>query len=92
MDIRQLKYFVGIVDAGSFSKASLKLFVAQPSLSQQIATSSSSWIPSSCSEARKGLCRRRPAASSTGTLVKFCGKWIGSARTYGRTAAAKPAR
>ena len=37
MDIRQLKYFVGIVDAGSFSKASAKLFVAQPSLSQQIA-------------------------------------------------------
>ena len=37
MDVRQLKYFVGIVDAGSFSKASQKLFVAQPSLSQQIA-------------------------------------------------------
>jgi LysR family nitrogen assimilation transcriptional regulator len=37
MDVRQLKYFLGIVDAGSFSKASQKLFVAQPSLSQQIA-------------------------------------------------------
>ena len=37
MDVRQLKYFVGIVDAGSFSKASRRLFVAQPSLSQQIA-------------------------------------------------------
>jgi LysR family nitrogen assimilation transcriptional regulator len=37
MDVRQLKYFVGIVDAGSFSKASQRLFVAQPSLSQQIA-------------------------------------------------------
>jgi LysR family transcriptional regulator, nitrogen assimilation regulatory protein len=37
MDLRQLKYFLAIVDAGSFSKASQKLFVAQPSLSQQIA-------------------------------------------------------
>ena len=37
MDIRQLKYFVAIIDAGSFSKAAERLFVAQPSLSQQIA-------------------------------------------------------
>jgi LysR family nitrogen assimilation transcriptional regulator len=36
MDVRQLKYFVAIVDAGSVSKAAQKLFVAQPSLSQQI--------------------------------------------------------
>lgn len=37
MDIRQLKYFVAIVDAGSLSKAAQKLYIAQPSLSQQIA-------------------------------------------------------
>ncbi|CAB3767607.1 LysR substrate-binding domain-containing protein [Paraburkholderia solisilvae] len=37
MDIRQLKYFVAIIDAGSFSKAAERLFVAQPSLSQQMA-------------------------------------------------------
>ena len=37
MDLRHLKYFLAIVDAGSFSKAAQKLFVAQPSLSQQIA-------------------------------------------------------
>src|ERR1700692_2693045 len=37
MDVRQLKYFIAIVDAGSLSKASQKLYVAQPSLSQQIA-------------------------------------------------------
>ncbi len=36
MDIRQLKYFVGIVDAGSFSKAAERLWIAQPSLSQVI--------------------------------------------------------
>ncbi|CAG9192500.1 LysR family nitrogen assimilation transcriptional regulator [Paraburkholderia tropica] len=37
MDIRQLKYFVAIVDCGSLSKAAKRLCVAQPSLSQQVA-------------------------------------------------------
>lgn len=37
MDIRQLKYFVAIIDAGSLSKAAEHLSVAQPSLSQQVA-------------------------------------------------------
>ena len=37
MDVRQLKYFVGIVEAGSFSKAAERLWVAQPSLSQLVA-------------------------------------------------------
>lgn len=36
MDIRQLKYFVTIVDCGSLGKAAEKLYVAQPSLSQQM--------------------------------------------------------
>lgn len=37
MDIRQLRYFVSIVEYGSLGKAAEKLYVAQPSLSQQIA-------------------------------------------------------
>jgi len=37
MDVRQLRYFVNIVDFGSLGKAAEKLFVAQPSLSQQMA-------------------------------------------------------
>lgn len=37
MDLRKLRYFVAIVDAGSLSKASERLHIAQPSLSQQIA-------------------------------------------------------
>ncbi|SFN02489.1 transcriptional regulator, LysR family [Formivibrio citricus] len=37
MDFKQLKYFVAIVDAGSLTKAAQKLYIAQPSLSQQIA-------------------------------------------------------
>jgi len=36
MDIRQLRYFVTIVDSCSLSKAAERLFVAQPSLSQQV--------------------------------------------------------
>ena len=37
MDIRQLRYFAAVVDAGSVSKAAIKLSISQPSLSQQIA-------------------------------------------------------
>ncbi|WP_413658039.1 LysR substrate-binding domain-containing protein [Paraburkholderia phenoliruptrix] len=36
MDVRQLKHFVAIVDSRSLSKAAERLFVSQPSLSQQI--------------------------------------------------------
>lgn len=36
MEIRQLKYFVRIVELGSVTRASADLFVAQPALSQQI--------------------------------------------------------
>lgn len=37
MDIRQLRYFVKIVELGSLSRAAKLLYVAQPALSQQIA-------------------------------------------------------
>jgi len=37
MDMRQLKYFVQIVESGSLSQASRQLFIAQPALSQQMA-------------------------------------------------------
>jgi LysR family tcuABC transcriptional regulator len=37
MDLRQLKYFVQIVESGSLAKASRLLYIAQPALSQQIA-------------------------------------------------------
>jgi LysR family transcriptional regulator, nitrogen assimilation regulatory protein len=37
MKLRQLRYFVSIVDAGSFSRAAQVAHVAQPALSQQIA-------------------------------------------------------
>jgi LysR family nitrogen assimilation transcriptional regulator len=37
MELRQLRYFIGISEAGSLLKASTRLHVAQPSLSQQVA-------------------------------------------------------
>ena len=36
MDLRQLKYFVAIVDSASLSKAANHLYVAQPALSQHV--------------------------------------------------------
>ncbi len=36
MELRQLRYFVRIVDLGNLSKAASDLYVAQPSLSKQI--------------------------------------------------------
>ena len=36
MQFRQLRYFVKIVEAGSFSRAATLIHVAQPALSQQI--------------------------------------------------------
>lgn len=37
MDLRHLRYFMAVVDAGSLSKAAHKIYIAQPALSQQIA-------------------------------------------------------
>ena len=37
MDIRQLRYFICIVESGSFSEASRKLHIVQPALSQRLA-------------------------------------------------------
>ncbi len=37
MELRQLRYFVRIVDLGSVSKAAADLYVAQPALSKQVA-------------------------------------------------------
>ena len=36
MDLRQLRYFVAIVEQGSFSKAAATLNVAQPALSLHV--------------------------------------------------------
>jgi len=37
MDLRQLQYFVAVVEQGSFSRAAVSLNLAQPSVSRQVA-------------------------------------------------------
>ncbi|MEU6120814.1 LysR substrate-binding domain-containing protein [Streptomyces sp. NPDC047123] len=38
MDVRQLEYFLAIVDSGGFNRAATALYVSQPSLSQAVRT------------------------------------------------------
>lgn len=47
MNLRRLKYFVKIVDIGSLTQAAEVLHIAQPALSQQVATWKVKWT-SSC--------------------------------------------
>ncbi|WP_261533507.1 LysR family transcriptional regulator [Burkholderia multivorans] len=39
MDIRELRSFIHVARAGSFSRAAAELYIAQPALSRQIASS-----------------------------------------------------
>ena len=49
MELRQLRYFVRVVELGSTSRAAIDLDVVQSALSQQIAGWKANWPPGCCS-------------------------------------------
>ena len=55
MDVRRLRYFIAIVESGSFSAASLRLRVAQPALSQHVRAMEAAFGVSLLTRSAKGV-------------------------------------
>jgi LysR family nitrogen assimilation transcriptional regulator len=70
MQFRQLRYFVKIVEAGSFSKAASVVHVAQPALSQQIAELEQRLGVSLLQRSARGV---RPTAAGTALYKEATG-------------------
>ena len=60
MNLRRLKYFVKIVDIGSLTQAAEVLHIAQPALSQQVATLEGEMDQQLLIRTKRGSRQRKP--------------------------------
>ncbi|GJF24383.1 hypothetical protein SHO565_76490 [Streptomyces sp. HO565] len=86
MDIRQLEYFLAIVDSGGFNRAATALYVSQPSLSQAVRAlehdlGSEPDIPGHCLQAAASA-REKGAFDEPGD--RTCRHWRSQALVSGR--------
>ena len=72
MNLRRLKYFVKIVDIGSLTQAAEVLHIAQPALSQQVATLEGELDQQLLIRTKRGVTPTEGARSFTPTLALSC--------------------
>ncbi len=71
MNLRRLKYFIKIVDVGSLTQAADILHIAQPALSQQLATLEGEVDQQLLIRTKRGLRRPMPGKFSIPTPGRF---------------------
>ena len=61
VEVRHLRYFLAVAEAGSFSRAADRLGISQPSVSQQIRDLKPGFVFDFFSGVENVFCFRRPA-------------------------------
>ena len=79
MNLRRLKYFVKIVDIGSLTQAAEVLHIAQPALSQQVATTEGEMDQQLLIRTKRGSRQRKPVKFSTPMRALSCASAAGAA-------------
>jgi DNA-binding transcriptional LysR family regulator len=82
MKLRQLRYFVTIVDAGSFSRAAHVAHLAQPALSQQIADLEEQLGVTLLQRSARGVNATAAGQRLYGEAVRFCGASNACLKSY----------